>query len=140
MTEPAYLADNLLVYLLGTIRTEHWPRLAGNNYWSDQLRLLASESATWQFELQAPDCKIVASYNSHRGLEKRINADEEQFRDWLPYNTIQWAAKFEDGSGWHGSVPVLDWCNLAWGLRSVRDDDNQIVNWLWIMVKERAED
>ncbi|MCY3864255.1 MAG: hypothetical protein OXG68_02340 [Chloroflexi bacterium] len=46
----------------------------------------------------------------------------------------------EDGSGWHCSIPVLDWCNLACGLRSVRDDDNQIINWLWIKVKERAAD
>ena len=140
MTELTYLADNLLVYPLGQVRTEHWPRLIENNHWGDQLRLLARDSTAWKFELQALDGKTLAAYKSHSGLQKRIEADEEQFGDRLPYDTIQWMAKFEDGSGWHGSVPVLDWCQLAWGLRSVHDDNNQIVNWLWVKVKERATD
>ena len=139
MTELTYLADNLLVYPLGTVKIEHWLRLTENNHWGDQLRLLARDSTAWKFELQTPDGKTLAAYKSHRGLEKRIEKDEEQFRGHLPYETIRWTAKFDDGSGWHGDVPLEDWRKLAWGLRSVHDDDNQIINWLWIKVTERAE-
>lgn len=63
---------------------------------------------------------------------------EEKLCDNVPCNCILWVAKFENGSGWHGSVSLEDWCKLAWGLRSVHDDDNQIINWLWIKVQDRA--
>ena len=140
MSELCYLADNLLVYPLGKTWTKHWPRLTENNHWADQLRQLAREGTTWQFELRAPDGKIFASYKSHRGLEKRIEADEEEARDNALYDRIFWMATFQDGSGWHGTVPLDDWRALAWGLRSVHDDENQIINWLWIKVREAAED
>ena len=73
------------------------------------------------------------------GWRSASKPTKNSYRDRLPYNCIQWAAKFEDGSGWQGSIPVLDWCNLAWGLRSIHDDDNQIINWLWIKAKEAVE-
>ena len=120
--------------------TAHWSHLTKVPHWADQLRLLARAGTEWQFERHVPDGKILASYKPHRGLEQRINKDEEEFRDRLPYQTIQWTAKFEDGSGWHGSVSLQDWCKLAWRMRSVHDNDNQVINWLWIKVKERAAD
>ena len=74
---------------------------------------LARGSTTWQFEFQAPDGKTVASYNSHRGTEKRIEANEEEARDNALYDRICWTATLQDGSGWHGTVPLEDWRKLA---------------------------
>ena len=126
MTEIVYLAENNRVYPIGKTWTEDWDHLVHDPYWSDQLRSLPR--VTWQFELPNKDGEIFGSYKSHSGLEKRINADEEKFRDNLPYDRIRWSATFQDGSGWHGSVDLSDWRKLAWGLRSIHDDDNQIIN------------
>ena len=136
MTEVEYLAENNRVYPAGKRWTEDWSHLVHDPYWSDQLRALPR--AEWQFELQDAEEKTIASYKSHAGLQKRINADEEKLRDNLPYDRIKWSATFDDGSGWQGSVPMEDWRKLAWGLRSIHDDENNIINWLWIKVREGA--
>ena len=82
MTEILRLADNNRCYPVGKTWTEHWPLMTEDDHWSDQFHQLAREGSAWQFELRAPDGKILATYKSHRGLEKRIENDEEE----LPYN------------------------------------------------------